>query len=97
MAGLALGSKFILTFLLPLALVDPEDQLGYQLAENGARASGTPFISFFTPKEMLSLATDAGFKGAEHLSTASLTPLYFAGRTDNLRPSTGEELLVATT
>jgi methyltransferase (TIGR00027 family) len=97
MAGLAPGSKFVMTFLLPLELVDPEDQPGYERSEKGARTSGTPFLSFFTPQEMLALAQDAGFKGREHLSTASLTPRYFAGRTDNLRPSTGEELLVATT
>jgi hypothetical protein len=44
-----------MTFMLPLALVDPEDQPGYQMAEKGARASGTPFLSFFTPTEMLAL------------------------------------------
>lgn len=96
MVGLAPGSKFVMTFMLPLDLIDPEDQPGYQMAEKGARASGTPFISFFTPQEMLALAREAGFNGVRHLSTASLTPKYFAGRTDNLRPSTGEELLVAT-
>jgi methyltransferase (TIGR00027 family) len=97
MAGLASCSKFIMTFMLPLEQVDPEDQLGYQMAAKGARASGTPFISFFTPPEMLTLAREAGFKAAEHLSTASLAPRYFAGRADKLRPSTGEELLIATT
>ncbi len=96
MAGLAPGSKFVMTFMLPLELVDPEDQPGYRMAEKGARASGTPFLSFFTPQEMLALAREAGFRGTEHLSTASLTPRYFAGRTDHLRPSTGEELLIAT-
>lgn len=96
MAGLAPGSKFVMTFMLPLQLVDPEDQPGYQMAEKGARASGTPFISFFTPQEMLALAYEAGFSNAGHLSTASLAPKYFAGRKDNLRPSTGEELLIAT-
>lgn len=96
MAGLAQGSKFIMTFMLPVALVDPEDQPGYRMAENGARKSGTPFISFFTPEEMMALAKEAGFARCEHFSTASLTPKYFAGRADGLRPSTGEELLVAT-
>lgn len=96
MSKLAPGSKFVMTFMLPLNLVDPEDQIGYQMAEKGARASGTPFISFFTPQEMLDLANKAGFKHVEHFSTASLTPKYFSARSDNLRPSTGEELLVAT-
>lgn len=61
-------------------------------AEQGARASGTPFISFFTPDEMLALAREAGFKDARHVSAAMLTERYFAGRTDGF-----EELLVART
>lgn len=97
MARLAPGSKFIMTFMLPLEQVDSEDQPGYQMATKGARASGTPFISLFSPQEILTLAREAGFKTAEHFSTASLTPRYFAGRADGLRPSTGEELLVAAT
>ena len=62
------------------------------------RASGTPFISFFTPAEMLALARDAGFREVQHVSAATLAERYFAGRTDGLRPpSNSEELLVATT
>ena len=64
----------------------------------GARASGTPFISFFTPAEMLALARETGFKSARHVSAAGLGDRYFAGRTDGLRPANNtEELLVATT
>ena len=67
-------------------------------AEQGARASGTPFISFFTPTEMLTLAREAGFREVQHVSAASLTERYFAGRTDGLRPpSNFGGLLVATT
>ena len=66
-------------------------------AAQGARASGTPFISFFTPQEMLALAREAGFKEARHVSAAMLADRYFAGRTDGLRPpNNAEELLVAT-
>jgi len=92
------GSTFAMTFLLPLDLADPEVRLGLQRAEKGARASGTPFISFFTPTEMLALAREAGFREVQHVSAATLTERYFAGRTDGLRPpKKGEELLVATT
>jgi methyltransferase (TIGR00027 family) len=51
-AALAPGSMLAMTFLLPLELADPEVRPGLQLAEKGARASGTPFISFFTPTEI---------------------------------------------
>jgi len=63
----------------------------------GARASGTPFISFFSPGEMLALARDAGFRDVRHVSAAMLNDRYFTGRTDGLRMSSGEDFLVATT
>ena len=95
-AALAPGSTFAMTFLLPLELADPAVRPGLELAEKGARASGTPFISFFTPAEILSLAREAGFDEVRHVSAADLAERYFAGRTDGLRPPTGaEELLIA--
>src|SRR5436309_5940287 len=97
-AALAPGSTFAMTFLLPLELADPEVRPGLELAEKGARASGTPFISFFTPAEMLALAREAGFREVQHVSAATLGQRYFAGRTDGLRPpNNSEELLVAAT
>lgn len=97
-AALAPGSTFVMTFLMPLELADPEVRPGLELAAKGARASGTPFISFFTPSELLALARESGFKEARHVSTATLAERYFAGRTDGLRPpNNAEELLVATT
>lgn len=96
-AALPPGSTLAMTFLLPLELADPAVRPGLELAEKGARASGTPFISFFTPAEMLALAREAGFEEVQHVSAAALTERYFAARTDGLRPATGaEELLVAT-
>jgi methyltransferase (TIGR00027 family) len=97
LASLAPGSTLVMTFQPPLELVDEEDRQLRQLAENGARASGTPFISFFTPADILALARDAGFRDASHVSSAMLNERYFASRTDGLRTSNGEELLVATT
>ncbi|HVE10080.1 MAG TPA: class I SAM-dependent methyltransferase [Paraburkholderia sp.] len=95
-AALAPGSTLAMTFLLPLELADPDVRPGLQMAEQGARASGTPFVSFFTPAQMLALAADAGFGEARHVSALELTERYFAQRTDGLRPPrNAEELLVA--
>src|SRR5205085_2532024 len=95
---LAQGSTLATTFLLPLELADPDVRPGLEMAEMGARASGTPFVSFFTPSEMVALAREAGFSEARHISAADLTRRYFVGRTDGLRPpNNAEELLVATT
>ena len=97
-AALTPGSTLAMTFLLPLELADPEVRPGLQRAEKGARASGTPFISFFTPTEMRTMASEAGFKDVWRASAATLAQRYFAGRTDGLRPpNNAEELLVATT
>ena len=97
-AVLAPGSTLAMSFMLPLELVDPEVRTGVERAIAGARANGTPFISFFTPAEMLTLARAAGFSEVQHVSAAMLAQRYFAGRTDGLRPpNNSEELLVATT
>ncbi|WP_030178597.1 class I SAM-dependent methyltransferase [Streptomyces sp. NRRL S-813] len=96
-AGLAAGTTLAMTFLLPTELVDDADRHGLRASEEGARASGTPFISFYTPEEILALAREAGFKDARHVPGTLLAERYFTDRTDGLRPSTGENLLLATT
>lgn len=97
-AGLARGTTLVMSFLLPIELAPPEVRPGIEAAARGARASGTPWLSFFTPDAMLALARDAGFRDVAHVSAATLGDRYFAGRVDGLRPPiNSEELLVATT
>jgi methyltransferase (TIGR00027 family) len=97
LAGLAPASTLAMTFLLPTELLEDADRPGLRAAKSGARATGTPFISFYTPSEMLTLAREAGFTTAEHVPGTVLADRYFADRADGLRPSSGEDLLVATT
>lgn len=97
LAGLAPGSTLAMTFLLPRDLLGDADRAGLQAADQGARASGTPFVSFYAPQEMLAMAREAGFADVWHVSGASLGERYFAGRSDGLRPSSGEDFLVAAT
>jgi methyltransferase (TIGR00027 family) len=97
-AALAPGSTFAMSFLLPLEMAEPAVRPGMEMAAKGASASGTPFISFFTPAEMMSMAREAGFREARHISAADLAARYFKGRPDGLRPPyNAEELLVAAT
>jgi len=96
-AALAPGSTLAMTFMLPIDLLEPEDRRWFEWAQKGAAASGTPFATIFAPAEMLALAREAGFKDAQHVSGAMLAQRYFAGRTDGLRPSSGEDFLLATT
>jgi methyltransferase (TIGR00027 family) len=93
-AAFAPGSTFVMTFLLPLELADPEVRPGLERAQKGAAASGTPFISFFKPKEMMELAHEAGFREVRHVSAANLGERYFSGRTDGLRPPINSEELI---
>lgn len=96
-AMMAPKSTLAMTFLQPIECADPSERHGREIAERGARASGTPFLSYFTPPEILSLARETGFKEVRHISAAYLNQRYFTGRIDGLRTSSSEEILVATT
>ncbi|MFE6774718.1 class I SAM-dependent methyltransferase [Streptomyces sp. NPDC057702] len=96
LAGLAPGSTLAMTFMLPTDLVADADRPALEATRPKARAAGTPFISFYTPKEMVALAHEAGFDDARHLPGTTLADRYFAHRPDGLRPSTGEDFLLAT-
>ena len=97
-AMLAPGSTLAMTFTLPFELADPELRPWLQRAADGAKANGTPFVSFFTPAEMVALARAAGFRDVRHVSAVDLAERYFAGRADGLAPPrNSEEFLVATT
>lgn len=97
-AGFAHGSTLVMSFMLPIALAPAELRPGIERAAAGAKASGTPFLSSFTPDAMVDLARKAGFREVQHVSAASLAQRYFADRPDGLRPPENcEELLVAST
>ena len=95
-AALAPGSTFAMTFIIPVEMMEPDDRRAFEWAQKGAEAAGTPFASTFAPAEMIAMARAAGFRTAEHISSATLAQRYFAGRSDGLKPSTGEDFLVAT-
>lgn len=94
-ASLAPGSKLAMTFYLPIELVDKEDQPMQEIAEKGARAAGTPFVSFFAPDKVVTLAHETGFKELKIISTKEMEQLYFADRSDGLVPASGEYFLLA--
>ncbi|MBX9654832.1 class I SAM-dependent methyltransferase [bacterium] len=97
-ASLPPGSMLAMSFMLPIEMNEPEIRPGVERAAAGARANGTPFLSFFMPEEIMNLAREAGFREVEHVSAAMLTDRYFANRTDGLRPPlNSEEILVGRT
>jgi len=96
-AALASGSTYATTFMLPLDLMPPDVRPGLEQAAKGAQGSGTPFISFFAPGEIMAMARDAGFRDVQHVPPTVLAQRYFANRSDGLRLSSAEEFLVVTT
>jgi len=96
-AGLAPGSTLVTTFLRPVEDVEPEQRAQLEVAVAGARAAGTPFLSFFTPEQVLELGRECGFREVRYVSAGDLAERYFGGRTDGVGPSRGEEVMVAGT
>ncbi len=96
-AALAPGSTLAMTFSLPVDRLDADERPARRMTEEFARKTGHPWLSVFAPDDIRALAREAGFKEVRHVSAADLTHRYFAGRADGLRPSSGEEILVATT
>jgi methyltransferase (TIGR00027 family) len=97
LAGLARGSIVAMTFMLPFELVEESERPRLEGAARGARASGTPWISFYAPEEMVGLAQEAGFSDVRSVPTEELASRYLAGRPDGLRAASGEAMLLART
>ncbi len=96
-AALAPGSTLAMSFLLPLESLDLGEEPAARRAEHGARAEGTPWMSFFRPEEIVELARGSGLVDVRHVPGTVLAERYFAGRADGLQPARGEDLLLATT
>lgn len=95
LAAMAPGSVVAMTFMLPLDDLDLADRPGIEMAARGASASGTPWISFYTPDEIITLAREAGFSDARYVPTDELAGRYLTARADDLRPARGEGMLLA--
>lgn len=97
MTKLAPGSTFAMTFMLSLDLLDPEERSSLEFVMKKAREAGTPFLSLFSPPEILEMAKETGFRKSQYVSSNDLYQRYFANRSDGLRAGSAEGFLVATT
>jgi methyltransferase (TIGR00027 family) len=97
MARLASGSTFAMTFLLSLDLLGPQERATLEFVMKRAEEAGTPFLSLFSPSEILAMANESGFRNSQHVSSKDLYERYFANRTDGLNAGSAEGFLVATT
>jgi methyltransferase (TIGR00027 family) len=97
LAQLAPGSTLAMTFMLDLPLLEPQERKIMEFVMMKAKESGTPFVSLFTPEDLLSLAKEAGFKTAKYVSAREIYELYFAQRSDELWAGNAEGFLIALT
>jgi O-methyltransferase involved in polyketide biosynthesis len=97
LAKLAPGSTFAMTFLLALDLLEPSERSIMEFVMKKAQEAGTPFLSLFSPPQILELAKNAGFENSKYVSAEDLYQSYFAKRSDGLRAGNVEAFLVATT
>ncbi|MCX6519148.1 MAG: class I SAM-dependent methyltransferase [Actinobacteria bacterium] len=95
-AALAEGTTLAMSFMVPFELLDADELPALQGAARGAQAGGTPWLSFFTPADIVDLARSAGFRDVRHVDPTELSARWFADRPDGLRPSGAEHLLLAT-
>lgn len=97
MAGLAPGSTFATTFMLTFELLEEIDKPVQEFTMKMAKQSGTPFISFFSPEEILNIAAKVGFKAMRCVSQVDIRKKYFDDRPDGLCSASAENFLVAST
>jgi methyltransferase (TIGR00027 family) len=96
-AELAPGSIFAMTFMLALELLDPKEKSIMEFVMKKAAESGTPFLSLFSPTEIVELANKAGITHSKYISGNDLYLRYFANRSDGLNAGNAEAFLIAGT
>lgn len=96
-AKMVSGSTFVTTFMLALDLLEPKEKSIMEYVMNKAKGSGTPFVSLFSPDEIIIMAKNAGFKNAEYVSANFIYQKYFANRTDGLQAGNAEAFCIAST
>jgi len=95
--SLAPNSTFAMTFMLALDSLEPKEKSMMEFVMKKAHESGTPFLSLYSPEDMLSTAKVAGFKSPQYVSAEEIYQRYFANRKDGLRAGNAEAFLVAKT
>lgn len=90
-------STIAMTFLLALDELEAKERSLMEFVMQKAKESGTPFLSLFSPTEILDLAKKAGFRNTKYVSAEDLYHKYFLNRSDGLRAGQAEAFLVAST
>jgi methyltransferase (TIGR00027 family) len=94
-ASLAPGTEILFQYVLPRELLDEEAQQVLAVVMAGAAARNEPIITFFEPSQLARQVRELGFSEVWDFSPEEANALYFAGRTDGLRPPPGAHLMGA--
>jgi methyltransferase (TIGR00027 family) len=95
-ASLATESVMVLSYSRPIEMAPAAVRSMLEGAATGAAASGHPWLTMLSPDDAVSLARAAGFRDVQVLTSGDLHTRYFVNRRDDLSPTGGEDLLVAT-
>jgi len=88
------GSRLILNYP-PNARLAPEARAALAAVRESVARKGEPFRATFEPDDMARYVADAGFVVEQHLTETDLDERFFAGRTDDLRPTVPSRTIVA--
>lgn len=94
-ASLAPGTEIIFEYPLPRELLDEEAQQVLAVVGAAAAARNEPLITFFEPARLAEQVRKLGFSEVWDFGPGETSPLYFAGRTDGLRPPANVHLMGA--
>ena len=94
-ASLAPGTEILFQYDLPKELLDGETQQALAVVMAFAAANNEPLITFFEPSRLAAQLRELGFSEVWDFSPEEANALYFAGRTDGLRPPPGAHLMGA--
>jgi methyltransferase (TIGR00027 family) len=94
-ASLAPGTEILFQYLLPTELLDDESRQVRATIMAAAAAINEPNLTFFEPAQLAEQVLKLGFSEVWDFGPEEASPLYFAGRTDGLRPPTADHIMGA--
>jgi len=94
-AAAAVGSEVVFTYRADDSVLDDVGREFVRIFSPLAAGAGEPLQPGWPITEMEQLISRCGLKVVDHPARADLAEMYFAGRTDGLRPYTAETLVTA--
>jgi methyltransferase (TIGR00027 family) len=93
-AARSAGTAVVFDYAVDPALLTTPERLTFAHLEKRVADAGEPFRTFMRPADLRRRLVDVGFASVEELDGAEINARYFAGRSDNLRVSSGAGRLV---